>query len=338
MLLQNLFRYSFILFLFAFWVAPVRAEGVIDLTASADDSSNIFGTKQVVDINQKSAVSNAQQPLSPEERKLPLKNMSREAVIEMAERGHPEAQMKLGYAYATGTVGFPRDRIKSFEWTKKAAEQGNMKAQYNLALDYHAGIAVKKDLEKTRELLRKSAAQGFEPAIKIIDAFDASEENYGNPLPVFDVLVRDAEAGSLDAAYGLGNIYMEGSRHMPKDAIKARRWYKKAAEQGHTRALFALASLDMKTGHKDKFKWTMMAAKEGHPESQYNLSLFYGTQGDGTPYDEMEAYAWMRTAQASGIKGYTERSIFNVERAIIYNKDKADALAQEYISKYVKKR
>ena len=73
--------------------------------------------------------------------------------------------------------------------------------------------------------------------------------------------------GDADAQYNLGVMYATGDG-VPKDAVQAVSWYRKAAEQGH-----ALA--------------------------QGNLGFMYAT-GDGVPKDFVTAYMWRNLAAAQG--------------------------------------
>ncbi|WP_244060843.1 tetratricopeptide repeat protein, partial [Aeromonas caviae] len=52
-----------------------------------------------------------------------------------AEQGNAEAQFNLGVMYATGQ-GVPQDIQQVVTWLRKAAEQGNAEAQFNLGVMY----------------------------------------------------------------------------------------------------------------------------------------------------------------------------------------------------------
>ena len=62
---------------------------------------------------------------------------------------------KLQYYYITG------DYDKAFYWIKKAAEQGDVQAQFNLAICYYNGQGVSKDLKQAIYWYQKAAGQGF---------------------------------------------------------------------------------------------------------------------------------------------------------------------------------
>ena len=50
----------------------------------------------------------------------------------LAKKGDAKAQNKLGVCYAKGE-GVKKNLVKAIEWYTKAAEQGLMRAQFNLA-------------------------------------------------------------------------------------------------------------------------------------------------------------------------------------------------------------
>ena len=56
---------------------------------------------------------------------------------------------------------FKQDYAQAVRWYRRAAEQGNAQAQYNLGSLYEAGNGVKKDLGKAIEWFRKAAKQGY---------------------------------------------------------------------------------------------------------------------------------------------------------------------------------
>jgi hypothetical protein len=59
----------------------------------------------------------------------------------------------------------PKDLGKAAELYEKAADQGNVRAQYNLGVLYESGQGVPKDLGKAAELYQKAANQGDQDAI-----------------------------------------------------------------------------------------------------------------------------------------------------------------------------
>ena len=64
------------------------------------------------------------------------------ALIAKAEQGDVAAQYSLALCYDTGLEGLTKDREKSMKWFLKAAEQNHVKAQFHLAICYTQGLDV----------------------------------------------------------------------------------------------------------------------------------------------------------------------------------------------------
>ena len=60
---------------------------------------------------------------------------------------------------------------KALECFKKAADQGNARAQYNLGCSYEYGEGVSKDINEAKNWYKKAADQGFEEAINALKRF-----------------------------------------------------------------------------------------------------------------------------------------------------------------------
>lgn len=80
-----------------------------------------------------------------------------------ADQGDVFAQNELAYMYAAGK-GTSRNYAKSLSWYKKAAEHGLASAQYNLGLMYLHGLGTAPNKALAKSWFQKSAAHGFEPA------------------------------------------------------------------------------------------------------------------------------------------------------------------------------
>ena len=67
-----------------------------------------------------------------------------------AEQGEVHAQYNLGIMYANGR-GVKQDLFNAKEWYQKAADQGYALAQYNLGLMYAKGQGVRQNYTKAKE-------------------------------------------------------------------------------------------------------------------------------------------------------------------------------------------
>ena len=76
-----------------------------------------------------------------------------------ADEGNVNAQYYIGKLYYKGEV-IEKDYKKAFEYLKKAADDGNVNAQYYIGTLYYKGKGIEKDYEKAFEYLKKAADKG----------------------------------------------------------------------------------------------------------------------------------------------------------------------------------
>jgi len=149
-----------------------------------------------------------------------------------------------------------------------------------------------------------------------------------SPDPEIVVLKTKAEQGDSASQNSLGFRYQHGNG-VEKDAMEARNWSLKAAEQGHGTESINLCSsyadsldaIDEKSAdpaapigrlHGSKaniehaIKWCGVAARKGNKPSQYHLGALYAKgSADVTP-DYKEACFWLSLKKASDV--FRERS------------------------------
>ena len=80
-------------------------------------------------------------------------------VRKAADQRDSEAQFNLGLRYAWG-IGVPQDDRKAAKWYRKAAEQEHAGAQVNLGFLYSNGEGVPEDDREAVKWYRKAAEQG----------------------------------------------------------------------------------------------------------------------------------------------------------------------------------
>jgi hypothetical protein len=114
------------------------------------------------------------------------------ALQQKAEKGDAAAQSSQGSGDDSGR-GVPQDRAQAAAWYRKAAEQGDAKAQFNLGLMYRYGPGYSPNLDRW------------------VDAFD--------PAPGY---ARPTAQRSPAARYSPGS-------GIPKDYIEAHKWMSLAA-------------------------------------------------------------------------------------------------------------
>ena len=91
---------------------------------------------------------------------------------EAAERGHADAQWRLGLYYGychNNGIAIPGGELQIGRWFSKAAEQGHPGAQYCLGACYEKAVGVEQeDEEKAINWYRKAAEQGHKEAAEAL--------------------------------------------------------------------------------------------------------------------------------------------------------------------------
>ena len=82
-----------------------------------------------------------------------------ESLKRAAEQGDARAQNSLGIMYSNGR-GVSQDDAEAVKWYRKAAKQGNASAQNNLGWMYDNGRGVSQDYGEAVKWYRKAAKQG----------------------------------------------------------------------------------------------------------------------------------------------------------------------------------
>lgn len=185
-----------------------------------------------------------------------------------AEAGDAQAQFQMGLLHEHGANGAKRDFSKAFLWYAKAAPQGHVSAQNNLATLYTRGKGV--------------------------------ERNHGEAVKWYRVA---AMAGNDGAQNNLGWMYQNGMG-VPKDYQQALSWYMLSAKAGNSSAFNNLGMLHYQgwgvpSNHNAAAQWYRKAAESGNPSGQASLGSCY-LRGHGVPKDPIQAYKWCLLGAAGG--------------------------------------
>ncbi len=89
------------------------------------------------------------------------------------------------------------------------------------------------------------------------------------------------------------------------DLVQASKWYRKAAEQGHTEAQYEIGyrysmGLGVPRDVVEAAKWYRKAAEQGHTEAQYTIGRRYHRGKPGVLQDYVQAAKWYREAAEKG--------------------------------------
>jgi TPR repeat protein len=133
-----------------------------------------------------------------------------------------------------------KDYKQAADWFRVAAEQGDVKGQYNLGLFYNEGKGVPQDYNQAAEWFHKAAEQGLAQAQHSLGQM--YQQGQGVPKDPAQAVVwfgKAAEQGYASAQTSLGLAYRDGLG-VKKDPAQAKLWLGKAAAQGDADAQAAL--------------------------------------------------------------------------------------------------
>ena len=200
---------------------------------------------------------------------------------------------------------------------EKAAEMGDMYAQFNLGVMYMRGDGGAPDPAKALEWFQKSADQGCSfaqhalgqlcqnPKIVSRDVISAEAQR--------DYFTQAADQGHADALYRLAMIDLMGNTfNWPQGASPAViSQLRLAAEKEHPKAQNSLAwvyehmkDIDpnkQKENEAQALHWRIKAANNGHKGAQFNLGMQY-QEGRGVEKDEVRALDLFTKAATNGHK------------------------------------
>src|SRR6516165_10548620 len=181
--------------------------------------------------------------------------------------GNAEAMFNLGLLYANGQ-GVTQDYVRAREWYEKAAEKGFPSAMGNLGVLYANGQGVTQDYVRAREWYKKAA-----------------------------------DEGNAEAMFNLGLLYANG-QGVTQDYVRAREWYEKAAEKGFPSAMGNLGVLyhngqGIAQDYVRARAWYEKAAANGNATAMFNLGLLYAN-GQGVAQDYVRAREWYEKAAEKG--------------------------------------
>ncbi len=113
-----------------------------------------------------------------------------------AEQGLPDAQNYLSKLYYEGN-GVPKDGELSFAWCEKALSSGDVQAAYNMGRLYLEGFGVERDAAKSMHYLEQAAAQGYQPAVELLEEFRNLTDTYSTPTDDMPLRSDDSVLSSV---------------------------------------------------------------------------------------------------------------------------------------------
>ncbi len=191
-----------------------------------------------------------------------------------ADNGNTGAEHMLMRLFSEGKLLAVNTDQETFKWTRKAAENGLMQAQYALA-----------EIYANKQGNAKEAVKWYRKA---------------------------ADQSHPDAFFKLGEILKDGAKGVAANSSESNRMYQIAAsefdvyaQKGNPQYQYTLATMyqQAKGVKKDMnmtLKWMEKSALHGHALAQLTLGRLY-TQGDDIPRDTYQARYWLSMAAAQGL-------------------------------------
>lgn len=215
----------------------------------------------------------ARRPGEPEE--VPAAAAIGPAVEEAAARGEVWAQTMLGKNQVT--TARDEDALRAgAELLRKAAEQGDAEAQYELAALYAEGRGTEQDMDLALLWGKKAAAQGYVAAQFSVGRTLIESKEPANKAEALVFLRRAATARDRTSAIFLATVLARGDFGVSKDEREAESVLKPMAEAGDAECQFALANLyrmgtTFQAGRELSAEWLKKAAAQGHPQATQAL-------------------------------------------------------------------
>ena len=172
-----------------------------------------------------------------------------------AEQGDPKAESELAYMYSHGQ-GVDQDYSESLRWRRKAADQGYADGEAGLGYMYFYGQGVPQDYGEAFRWYHKAADQGSAKAENSValmyEQGQGVPQDYGEALRWYR---KAADQGYASAEFNLGNMYDYG-RGVTQDRAEAVRWYRRAADHGDE---YAQQVLHLKWKGLSTFSWIALS-------------------------------------------------------------------------------
>lgn len=187
--------------------------------------------------------------------------------------------------YEDGTAAYGRrDYSAAMRLWRPLADEGDAAAQFMVGVMYKTGLGVPQDDATSVFWYRRAAEQGL------------SEAQFQVGLHHFQLALQHCRQLGFDH-YSPGKACSQGES-------QAEKWLRKAADQGHAKAQYSLATLyrngvGVAQSDAAAMSWYQKAAGQGLAEAQYGIGVMYEF-GAGVPRDFATAVGWFRKAADQG--------------------------------------
>ena len=213
----------------------------------------------------------------------------------------------IGFACAATMAGLaaladgPRQTYTdAMGWYLKAANAGEPRAQFLLAMQYELGVRGKPNLKRARYWYEEAAKGGYAQAQYKLGLMLSKNKTTANLEQAAGWFHEAAKGGIAEAAFNYG-LMCEQGLGVDRNLVEAAKWYEAAAAGGQSK-------------------------------SAMNLAALFSRGLEGKP-DRMKALAWLRIAETLGET--IPDAVASLFRLRLPDEDvaKAKAFADEWLAK-----
>ncbi len=213
-------------------------------------------------------------------------------VAKAAQSGDVFAQYKLASMYYEGK-GVQPNSEEAAKWYLKAARQGHVEAQFILGIMHERGDGVERNDDQAYQWISTAAQQGHPRARTLLES--------DKWLLYLDARTQDRdEPGERTDAPDAGGDTPEVTREQVDEYIRK-------AEDGDIDAQYNLGVIfyhgeGVARDFDQAYTWFRKAAEQDDADAQYNLGFMYG-RGEGVQKDQTQSMQWFKRAADQGHEG-----------------------------------
>lgn len=200
---------------------------------------------------------------------------------------------------------------EAIQWYRKAAEQGHVKAQFQLALNYWNGLRITQNYAEAHKWFLKAAEQNSSEAMMFLwrmyrDGDGVAKDN----TKAYEWCKKAAALDNAEALYFMGD-YAERGVVIAKDELAAYCWYKMAADKGYSEGqrgmkrteryqqraewFYNACVAEKQKNYSEAFNWFLKLASAGYAHAQFCVAEYY-YMGHGIQGNEKMALSWYTKA------------------------------------------
>ncbi|MHC4831922.1 MAG: tetratricopeptide repeat protein, partial [Planctomycetota bacterium] len=214
--------------------------------------------------------------------------------------GSPEAQTRLGLAFATGNGVLPNHRAAAWLF-HKAASRGHTRGMSHWAWALEKGLGTQVDMPAARAWYGLAAADGNPFASARVAALAAAKDPHGRVLALY----READRqGDSRATYFVARC-LELGLDVRRDRVVARSIWHRGAISGEPGCMlqYGLSLLRNPTSLDEVLagrNWVRKAAARGDRLAMYTLGRVHHRGELRFPRDRATAERWLRASASAG--------------------------------------